>query len=74
MNNDGVVRGPSFDFKDAPDGRGIERAGGKAIDCFCRQRHDFACAQEFRSAPGGGGKQLRRVRRENRCVWRHCCA
>ena len=61
MDDDGIVCRPAFDLKNFGDGLFIQRIGGQAIDRFGRQRDDFAGAQQFRRAPDGVLKKLRRV-------------
>ena len=62
MDDDWIVRRPSFDLENFCDGLCIQRVCGEAINRFRRQRDDFARAKQFRGAADGGAEKFRRVR------------
>ena len=51
MDDDGVVCRAPFNLEEALDGGRVQRVRRQAIDCFRRERHHLACAQQFRRAP-----------------------
>ena len=62
MDNNRIIRRTAFDSENFGDGLFVQCVRGQAIDRFRRQRHDFACAQQFRRALHRGVKQRGRVR------------
>ncbi len=65
VDDDGIVRRAALDLKNFGDGFFVQRICREAINRFRRQRDDFAGAQQFRRAPDGFLKKLRRVRGKN---------